>query len=70
MKEGTLTLSVGEAARRLGVSEVSLYAAIKRHEMDNLILRCGRRILVSKVRFEQWVGAGDDIAGEQSNKGE
>jgi excisionase family DNA binding protein len=46
-----LTISVGEAARRLGVGKLAAYDAVHRGEIP--VLRIGRKMLVPLVAFEQ-----------------
>lgn len=46
-----LTYNVAEAAIRLGVSEPSLYQAIKKGEMP--VIRIGHRVLVPKAALEK-----------------
>ena len=53
--EGTnerLTVTVREAAKMIGVSHVSLFAAINRGEFTQVI-RIGRRILIPKAALEK-----------------
>ena len=47
----SLTLTVGEACKRLGISRGLCYEAIKRGDLPHL--RIGRRILIPKVALER-----------------
>lgn len=48
------TYSISEAAEILGISAPSMYKMVK--EFDNFpILRVGKRILVPKAAFENWL---------------
>ena len=51
MSTEKLTLKVSEAAIKLGVSEPTLYQAIKKGEVP--VLRIGHRILVPVVALEK-----------------
>lgn len=50
--EERLTVTVDEAAEKIGVSRVSLYNAINRGEFTQII-RVGRRILIPKAALEK-----------------
>ncbi len=52
-----LTISVDEAAARLGISRGLAYESVHRGEIPSI--RLGRKILVPRQRFEDW------LAGEQ-----
>lgn len=57
--EGTnerLTVTVREAAQMIGVSHVSLFAAINRGEFTQVI-RIGRRILIPKAALEKMLAS-------------
>ena len=57
--EGTnekLTVTVREAAQMIGVSHVSLFAAIIRGEFTQVI-RIGRRILIPKAALEKMLAS-------------
>lgn len=58
-----LTISVDEAAKRLGVARNSLYAAIRRGEFRPVI-RIGKRILVPAVALEKRL-SGESDAGSK-----
>jgi len=49
-----ITLSVGEAANRLGVSKTTLWSLVYRGEIRSISL--GRRRLIPTAALEQWVG--------------
>lgn len=55
-----LTLSVGEAAKKLGIARNSLYEAIKRGEIQ--VLKVGKRLLISKVALQKKLGADISVA--------
>lgn len=46
------TMTVGEAARALGLSRPAYYAAAKRGEVP--AVRVGRRVLVPRVQFDRF----------------
>lgn len=50
-KQGLLTLSVEEAARKIGLGRAAAYAAVHRGEIPSI--RFGKRILVPKAALEQ-----------------
>ena len=52
-----LTITVGEAARYLGIGRNSAYEAVRRNEIPSI--RIGRRILIPRHRFLQWLEASD-----------
>ena len=51
----SLTISVPEAARRLGISKVRMYEIARSEGFP--AFRVGERILVHEKLFEQWVQA-------------
>jgi len=51
IQEGRLTLSVDEAAKRLGISRPTAYEGIRRGEIPSI--KVGSRILVPIARLEQ-----------------
>lgn len=51
--ETRLTVTVDEAAEKIGVSRVSLYNAIKRGEFP--VIRIGRRIVVPIAALERYL---------------
>jgi excisionase family DNA binding protein len=51
--ECCLILSVEEARRKLGLSRGLMYKAIKRGQIPHLVI--GRRILIPKKSFSQWL---------------
>ncbi len=54
----TLTISVEEAGRLIGVSRNSAYEAVRRKELP--VIRIGRRLLVPRAALEKLLaGAGD-----------
>jgi excisionase family DNA binding protein len=54
-----VTITVEEAARQLGISRGSAYAAARRGELP--AIRLNRRIVVPRVAFQRWLeGAGMD----------
>jgi len=59
MKEDTLTLTVTECAKRLGIGRNSAYEAISRGEIP--VIRIGKRLLVPKVAFEKM------LSGDHAN---
>lgn len=52
--EGTATISVEAAARKLGIGRSAAYAAVRRGEIP--ALRLGRLWRVPKARLEQMLG--------------
>lgn len=48
-----LVLSVEEVARLLGIGRNGAYEAIQRGEIPHL--RIGRRIMIPRDRFEEWL---------------
>jgi excisionase family DNA binding protein len=48
-----VTITVDEAAVRLGISRGSAYAAARRGELP--AIRLNRRIVVPRVAFERWL---------------
>ena len=60
----SLTITVDEAAFYLGISRNSAYEAVRRNEIPNI--RIGRRIVIPRHRFLEWLGAPDaDEGGAQ-----
>lgn len=57
------TITIQEAARRLGISRNSCYALAQRGELPGAI-RLGKRIVVSIYQFERFL-RGEDGAKEQ-----
>jgi len=53
----SLTITVGEAARYLGIGRNSAYEAVRRNEIPSI--RIGRRIVIPRHRFLEWLGASD-----------
>lgn len=53
MMENKLTISVPEAARRLGISKPSAYALARRADFPSF--RIGERIVVYEAGLEEWV---------------
>ena len=53
MDEDCTTLTVTEAARRLGIGRNSAYQAASRGEIP--AVRVGRRVLVPVIALEQWL---------------
>ncbi|MGZ3499419.1 MAG: helix-turn-helix domain-containing protein [Vulcanimicrobiaceae bacterium] len=51
INSGRLTLNVAEAAKALGISEWSVYGAIKRKEIPSV--RINGRILIPRVALER-----------------
>ena len=51
MKEDSLTLTVTECAKRLGIGRNSAYEAVGRGEIP--VIRVGKRLLVPKVALER-----------------
>ncbi len=51
--EEKLTITVEEAAKRLGISRASAYSLANQGQLP--VIRLGRRILVSKVGLERMV---------------
>jgi excisionase family DNA binding protein len=49
------TITIAEAARRLGVCESSAYEAARRGEIPTI--RLGRRLLVPRAAFDALLGA-------------
>ncbi|MEX1207457.1 MAG: helix-turn-helix domain-containing protein [Acidimicrobiia bacterium] len=57
----SLTMTVGEAARFLGIGRNSAYEAVRRNEIPSI--RIGRRIVIPRHRFLEWLGASDTDSG-------
>ena len=57
----SLTITVEEAARYLGIGRNSTYEAIRRNEIP--YIRIGRRIVIPRHRFLEWLGASDANPG-------
>lgn len=57
-----VTMTVDEAAVRLGISRSSAYAAVRRGELP--AIRLNRRIVVPRVAFERWLEAAAASSGE------
>ena len=53
----SLTMTVDEAARILGIGRNSAYEAVRRNQIPSI--RIGRRILIPRHRFLQWLEASD-----------
>lgn len=51
----SLTISIGDAARLLGISRGLAYEAARTGELP--VIRIGRRLLVPRARLEQLIGA-------------
>ncbi len=49
MSKERLTLTVPEATELLGVARNSLYCAIHRGEYEDIVLKVGNRILISRT---------------------
>jgi excisionase family DNA binding protein len=54
-----LTLSVGEAADRFGVSRATLWTLVHRGEIRSILL--GRRRLISVGALDQWIGEAERL---------
>ncbi|HAW09640.1 MAG TPA: hypothetical protein DCX12_00935 [Chloroflexi bacterium] len=54
-----LTLSVGEAAGRLGVSKATLWSLVHRGEIRSILL--GRRRLIPVGALDQWIGEAEHL---------
>ena len=59
MKSNSMTISVPEAAERLGVSRNLAYDAARRGDIPTI--KIGKRLLVPVAAFERLLGAGDDV---------
>lgn len=55
-KPDPIAYTVPEAAALLGISEESVYEAIRRNEFPHV--KIGRLIRIPKRRFEAWVNGG------------
>ena len=56
-----LLLSVPEAAALLGLTSRRLYAHIAEHRLpEEIVVRLGRSVRLSRPRLLQWLGAADD----------
>ena len=60
-KAPSLTITVDEAARYLGIGRSSAYEAVRRNEIPSI--RIGRRIVIPRHRFLEWLGASDTDPG-------
>ncbi len=58
----SLTITVTEAARYLGIGRNTAYEAIRRNEIPSI--RIGRRIVIPRHRFLEWLGASDTDEGD------
>ena len=58
----SLTITVAEAARYLGIGRNSAYEAVRRNEIP--CIRIGRRIVIPRHRFLEWLGASDANPGD------
>jgi len=56
-ESASLTMTVDEAARILGISRNSAYEAVRRNQIPSI--RIGRRILIPRHRFLRWLEASD-----------
>ena len=56
-----LTITVDEAAARLGLSRNGAYEAVRRGEIPSL--RIGRRVLVPRAALERMLDRADEVAG-------
>ncbi|MGK2964027.1 MAG: helix-turn-helix domain-containing protein [Tepidiformaceae bacterium] len=65
MNEERGTLTIGEAAQRLGVGKAAAYQAAREDRLPVPVIRVGRRILVSRAALEAVLAAGVD-AGERA----
>lgn len=57
-QENRATLTIAEAAKRLGISRQSAYEAAKRGEVPSI--RIGGRIVVPKASLDRLLGLGPD----------
>ena len=57
---GALTVSVGEAAKLLGISRNLAYDLVREGRLPHV--RLGRRILVPRFGLEQWLAKEADVA--------
>ena len=71
--DDTLTLTVVEAARFLGISRGLAYEAVRRGEIPSI--RVGRRILIPRVALQQMLtgemdldGMGDPARSDQAGR--
>ena len=58
----SLTITVAEAARYLGIGRNSAYEAVRRNEIPSI--RIGRRIVIPRHRFLEWLSASDADPGD------
>jgi excisionase family DNA binding protein len=62
MEEGKkLTYTVPEAAELLGVATNSLYDAIRNGEFQDIIIRVGKRVLVSRCALARRLTTGEPV---------
>lgn len=54
-----LTYNVGTIAKLLGISRNSAYKAALKGDIPSI--KVGKRILISKARFEKWLNEGGDL---------
>jgi len=64
MKEDTLTLTVTECAKRLGIGRNSAYEAISRGEIP--VIRVGKRLLIPKAALEKMLSGNYSKSAEVS----
>jgi excisionase family DNA binding protein len=60
-----VTMTVEEAARQLGISRGSAYAAARRGELP--AIRINRRIVVPRVAFQRWLESAATGSGEPAS---
>ncbi len=54
MRGGSLVYTVEDVMERTGLSKNKTYSALSKGEIPGL-LRCGKRVLVSRAIFDAWV---------------
>ncbi|MGP8160244.1 MAG: helix-turn-helix domain-containing protein [Candidatus Dormibacteria bacterium] len=61
-----VTMTINEAAVRLGISRGSAYAAARRGDLP--VIRINRRIVVPRVAFQRWLEAAAAPSGEPASE--
>ena len=63
MKDKSLTLTVTECARLLGIGRNSAYEAVRKGEIP--IIRIGKRILVPRTAFEKMLDEAKSLSTQK-----
>ena len=60
MSADSLTMTIPEVAGALGISRGLAYELAKRGELPVPVIRCGRRLLVSREKVNDLLGGGGE----------